>query len=85
MPCCMSDGIDANRIADVVSSLHDIVESKQIGADIAIISLISAAGEIALSLIVAHPELKEAYLKIFNSAAEQVRKQLKEELKSRQL
>lgn len=85
MPCCMSDGIDANRIADVVSSLHDIVESKQIVADIAIISLISAAGEIALSLIVAHPELKEAYLKIFNSAAEQVRKQLKEELKSRQL
>ncbi|HEX7031668.1 MAG TPA: hypothetical protein VF172_01585 [Nitrososphaera sp.] len=74
---------EANRIAEVVDSLHDLIESKQVGADIAIASLISTAGEIALSLIVAQPELKDAYLKVFNSSVEQVRQQLKQELKSR--
>jgi glutamine amidotransferase-like uncharacterized protein len=81
----MTDEVDITRIAEVVDSLHGVVESKQVSADVAIISLISTAGEIALSIIVAHPELKEAYIKIFNSATEQVRKQLKMELKSRQL
>jgi hypothetical protein len=56
-----------------------------VDADIAIISLVSAAGEVALSLIVAQPELKESYLKVFNSAVEQVRRQLRQELKARKL
>lgn len=76
---------EASRIAEVVDSLHDVIESKQVGADIAIASLVSTAGEIALSFIVAQPELKEAYLKVFNSAVEQVRKQLKQELKERRI
>ncbi len=76
---------EASRIAEVVDSLHDVIESNQVGADIAIASLVSTAGEIALSFIVAQPELKEAYLKVFNSAVEQVRKQLKQELKERRI
>ncbi len=76
---------EANRVAELVDSLHSFLESKQVEADIAIISLISTAGEIALSLIVAHPELKEAYLKVFNSSVEQVKQQIKQELKSRNL
>ena len=75
----------AGRVEEIVNSLHEVIESKQAGADIAIVSLISAAGEIALSLIVSRPELKEAYLKSFNSSVEQVRRQLKQELKSRGL
>ena len=51
---------EAKRVADVVDSLHELIEGRQVGADIAIISLISTAGEVALSLIVAQPELKEA-------------------------
>jgi hypothetical protein len=76
-------GMEASRVSEVVDSLHDLVESKQVGADIAIVSLVSTAGEVALSMIVAQPELKDAYLKVFNSAVEQVRRQLKQELKAR--
>ncbi|WP_148680836.1 hypothetical protein [Candidatus Nitrososphaera gargensis] len=76
---------EASRVAEVVDSLHDLIESKQVGADIAIVSLVSAAGEVALSLIVAQPELKEAYLKVFNSAVEQVRRQLRHEIKARKI
>lgn len=76
---------DANRVAEVVNSLHNLIESKQVGADMAIVSLVSTAGEITLSLIVAQPELKEAYLKVFNSSVEQVRKQLRQELKARKI
>ncbi|HEX2614342.1 MAG TPA: hypothetical protein VHL10_02535 [Nitrososphaera sp.] len=78
-------GEDANRVAEVVDSLHNLIESKQVGADMAIVSLVSTAGEIALSLIVAQPELKESYLKVFNSSVEQVRKQLRQELKARKI
>lgn len=74
---------EAQRIAELVDSLHGLIESKQAGAEVAIAGLISTAGEIALSLIVARPELKEAYLKTFNSSVEQVRRQLGHELKSR--
>lgn len=77
--------MEASRVSEVVDSLHDLVESKQVGADIAIVALVSTAGEIALSLIVAQPELKDAYLKVFNSAVEQVRRQLKQELKERKV
>ena len=76
---------EASRVAELVDSLHSLVESRQVGADIAIISLISTAGEIALSLIVAKPEMKDAYLKVFNSSAERVRSQLMAELKARKL
>jgi hypothetical protein len=76
---------EANKVADIVDKLHELLESNQVEADIAIISLISTAGEIALSLIVAKPELKEAYLKVFDSTVEQVRKQVEQELKSRNL
>jgi hypothetical protein len=78
-------GEDASMIAEVVDSLHTLIESKQVGADMAIVSLVSTAGEIALSLIVAQPELKEAYLRVFNSSVEQVRKQLRHELKTRKI
>ena len=77
--------MEASRVSEVVDSLHELVESKQVGADIAIVALVSTAGEIALSLIVAQPELKDAYLKVFNSAVEQVRRQLKQELKERKV
>ena len=76
---------EGGRVAEIVDSLHGVIETKQAGADVAIISLISTAGEIALSLIVSKPELKEAYLKTFNSSIEQVRKQLKDELKARRI
>jgi hypothetical protein len=76
---------DVSRVAEVVDSLHSLIESKQVGADTAIVSLISTAGEIVLSLIVAQPELKEAYLKVFNSSVEQVRRQLRQELKARKI
>ena len=78
-------GEDASRVAEVVDSLHNLIESKQVGADMAIVSLVSTAGEITLSLIVAQPELKEAYLKVFNSSFEQIRKQLRQELKARKI
>jgi hypothetical protein len=78
-------GEDASRIAEVVDSLHSLIESKQVAADMAIVSLVSTAGEIALSLIVAQPELKEAYLQVFNSSVEQIRKQLRQELKERKM
>jgi hypothetical protein len=76
---------EAGRVAEIVDSLHEVIESKQAGADVAITSLVSTAGEIALSLIVSRPELKDAYLKAFNTSVEQVRRQLKQELKSRGL
>jgi hypothetical protein len=76
---------EAGRVAEIVDSLHELIESKQAGADVAITSLVSTAGEIALSLIVSRPELKDAYLKAFNTSVEQVRRQLKQELKSRGL
>jgi hypothetical protein len=77
--------MEASRVSEVVDSLHGLIGSKQVGADIAIVSLVSTAGEVALSLIVARPELKEAYLKVFNSAVEQVRRQLRQELKTRKI
>lgn len=77
--------MEASRVSEVVDSLHDLIERKQVGADAAIVSLVSTAGEVALSMIVAQPELKEAYLKVFNSAVEQVRKQLRQELKVRKV
>lgn len=77
--------MEASRVSEVVDSLHGLIESKQVGADIAIVSLVSTAGEVALSLIVAQPELKEVYLKVFNSAVEQVRRQLRQELKTRKI
>jgi hypothetical protein len=76
---------EPGRVTEIVNSLHEVIESKQAGADVAIVSLVSAAGEIALSLIVSRPELKDVYLKAFNSSVEQVRRQLKQELKSRGL
>jgi len=77
--------MEASRVSEVVDSLHDLIDRKQVGADVAIVSLVSTAGEVALSMIVAQPELKEAYLKVFNSAVEQVRKQLRQELKVRKV
>jgi hypothetical protein len=77
--------MEASRVSEVVDSLHNLIEEKQVGADLAIISLVSAAGEVVLSMTVAQPKLKEAYLKAFNSAVEQVRKQLRQELKARKL
>lgn len=77
--------MEASRVSEVVDSLHDLIERRQVGADVAIVSLVSTAGEVALSLIVAKPELKQAYLKVFNSAVEQVRKQLRQELKERKV
>ena len=71
------------RVAELVDSLHNLLEANQAGADVAMVSLISTAGEIALSMIVAKPDLKEEYLKAFNSSVEQVRRQLRQELKSR--
>lgn len=79
------DSSEAHYVAKVVDSLHQFIEEEQVEADAAIISLISTAGEIALSLIVAKPALKEAFLKVFDSSVEQVRKQLAEELKARKL
>lgn len=76
---------EPQRIAEVVNSLHDLIESKQAGAEISIISLISTAGEIVLSLVLSDPGHKDAYLKAFNSAVEQVRTQLRQELKARKL
>ena len=76
---------EANDVAKMVDSVHDLIESKQVNADIAIISLVSAAAEIALSVIVAQPELKDAYLKVFDSSIEQVRKQLEQEMKERKI
>jgi hypothetical protein len=77
--------MEASRVSEVVDSLHGLIESKQVRTDIAMISLVSAAGEVARSMIVAQPELKESYLKVFNSAVEQVRRQLRQELKARKL
>lgn len=77
--------MEASRVSGVVDSLHDFIEGKQVGADVAIVSLVSTAGEVALSMIVAQPELKEGYLKVFNSAVEQVRKQLRQELEARKV
>lgn len=77
--------MEASRVSEVVYSLHDLIEERQVGADVAIVSLVSTAGEVALSMIVAQPELKEAYLKVFNSAIEQVRRQLRQELKTRKV
>ena len=74
---------EAGRVAEIVNSLHEVLEAKQVGADVAIAGLIATAGEIALSLIVSKPEMKEEYLKAFNSSIEQVRVQLRRELKSR--
>ncbi|HKX80673.1 MAG TPA: hypothetical protein VJL54_00305 [Nitrososphaera sp.] len=71
------------RVAELVDNLHELLEAKQAGADVAMVSLISTAGEIALSMIVARPDLKADYLKAFNSSVEQVRRQLRQELKSR--
>ncbi len=79
------DASEANHVAKVVDSLHQFIEHEQVDADAAIISLISTAGEIALSMIVASPALKEAFLKVFDSSLEQVRKQLTEELEARNL
>ncbi|HZC88674.1 MAG TPA: hypothetical protein VE199_03570 [Nitrososphaera sp.] len=76
---------EANDVAKIVDSIHDFIGSKKVNADIAIISLVSAAAEIALSIIAAQPELKDAYLKVFDSSIEQVRKQLEQELKERKI
>jgi hypothetical protein len=51
--------MEASRVSEVVDSSHDLIESKQVSADIAIVSLVSTADEVALSLIVARPQLKE--------------------------
>lgn len=75
--------MEASRISDVVESLHNLIGSKQVGGDIAITSLVSTAGEVVLSLIVAQPGLKDAYLKVLNNAVEQVRMQLRQELEAR--
>ena len=77
--------MEASRISEVVESLHNLIESKQVGGDIAITSLVSTAGEVVLSLIVAQPKLKEAYLKVLNHAVEQVRMQLEQELEARKI
>lgn len=77
--------MEASRISEVVESLHDLIESKQVGGDIAITSLVSTAGEVLLSLIVAQPELKEAYLKVLNDAVGLVRMQLEQELEARKI
>ena len=74
---------EQSRVAEIVDSLHAHLESMKASADVAIVSLISAAGEIALSLVVAKPELKDVYLKTFNTSVEQVKNQLRHELKSR--
>ncbi|MEO9363198.1 MAG: hypothetical protein ABI348_04785 [Nitrososphaera sp.] len=74
-----------NNIAELVDNLHGLIESRQAPADVAIAGLVSTAGEIALGMAVARPERKEEYLKAFNSAVEQVRRQLRKELKSRGL
>ena len=77
--------MEASRISEVVESLHNLIESKQVGGDIAITSLVSTAGEVVLSLIVAQPKLKEAYLKVLNHAVEQVRMQLEQEMEARKI
>ena len=74
---------EAIRVAEIVDSIHALLESKQASAYVAIVGLVSTAGEIALSLIVAKPALKEMYLKTLNSTIEQVKKQLRHELKTR--
>jgi hypothetical protein len=74
-----------NNIAQLVDNLHGLLESLQAPADVAITSLVSAAGEIALGMAVARPDCKDTYLKLFNSAVEQVRKQLRKELKAKGL
>lgn len=71
-------------IPELVESLHDLI-SKQVPADVAVDGLISAAGEIVLGMAVANPDRKDAYVKVFNSSMEQVRRQLARELKSRRL
>ena len=76
---------EPGRVAEIVDSLHAHLESKQASADVAIVSLISTAGEIVLSLVVAKPELKDVYLKMFNTSVEQVKNQLRHELKSRRV
>lgn len=75
----------ADRISRLVDGLHGFLESEQAGADAAIASLISTAGEVTLSMMVAHPENKDAYLKLFNSTVEQVRVQLRREIKERKI
>lgn len=75
----------SDRISQVVNGLHGFLESDRVGADIAITSLVSAAGEVALGTIVARPENRDAYLKLFNSTVEQVRAQLRRELKERKI
>lgn len=77
--------MEASRISEVVEDLHNLLESKQAGGDIAIISLVSTAGEVVLSLIVAQPKLKEAYLKVFDNAVEQIRMQIAQELEARKI
>jgi hypothetical protein len=76
---------EPNRIAEVVANLHDLIESKQVGAEIAIVSLISAAGEIVLGMILSDPNFKDGYLKTFNIAVEHVRTQLRNELNERKI
>ena len=85
MPQSERDNDDNITIPGLVDNLHRLMESNQVPADVAITSLVSTAGEIALGMAVAHPERKEVYLKVFNNAAEQVRKQLVSELQSRGL
>lgn len=80
-----NDDNNSNSVAGLVDGLHGLIESRQAPADVAIASLVSAAGEVALGMAVAHPKSKDAYLKAFDSAVEQVRKQLRKELKSRGL
>ncbi len=36
--------MEESRVAEVVDSLHNLIEGKQVGAAIAIVSLVSAAG-----------------------------------------
>ncbi|AIC16882.1 hypothetical protein [Nitrososphaera viennensis] len=81
----MSSSQNNSNIAELVDSLHGLIEARQAPAGVAIAGLISTAGEIALGMAVARPERKDAYMKAFNSAAEQARRQLRKELKARGL
>lgn len=76
---------EQNSITEIVDHLHGLLEARQTPADMAITCLVSAAGEIALGMAVVRPDCKDAYIKLFNSTVEQVRKQLRKELKTRGL
>lgn len=74
---------DAGRVAEIVDILYELIESKQAGADLAMVSFISTAGEIALSLIASKTEFRDACLKTHSCPVEQVRNKLRHELRAR--